>query len=67
MLSKISRSEDAGRNQRPRVRKQVYKGLWKEQVAIYLLFLLCGYRKPRRLSDEQRGTGKVTDGENQFR
>ena len=25
-------------NQRPRVRKQVYKGLWKEQVAIYLLF-----------------------------
>jgi len=26
------------RNQKPRVRKQVYKILWKEQVAIYLLF-----------------------------
>ena len=33
--------------------------LWKEQVAIYLLFLLCGYRKPRRLSDEQREQARL--------
>ena len=42
------------RNQRPRVRKQVYKVLWKEQVVSICFFLLCGYCKQRRLSDEQR-------------
>ena len=33
------------RKQKPRVRKQVYKGLWKEQVAIYLLFPISQQKK----------------------
>lgn len=59
MKVKSEQQKKEPENQRPRVRKQVYKGLWKEQVAIYLLFLLCGYRKQRRLSDEQRKQARL--------
>lgn len=38
MKVKSEQQKKEPENQRPRVRKQVYKGLWKEQVAIYLLF-----------------------------
>ena len=38
MKVKSEQQKKNRKNQRPRVRKQVYKGLWKEQVAIYLLF-----------------------------